>query len=81
MSASDSPLISAAAAAGEPWPFKSAVTGLVEVTDGPIAFIPVPRLRRRRNGWTPEAQRAFIDALEQCGCVARAARGTRDHLR
>lgn len=67
-------LISPAAAAGTPWPFESAVTGLVEVTDGPIAFTPVPRLRRRRNGWTPEAQRAFIDALAECGCVARAAR-------
>jgi hypothetical protein len=56
------------------WPFESAVTGLVEVTDGPIDFTPVPRLRKRRNGWTPEAQRAFIDALALCGCVARAAR-------
>jgi hypothetical protein len=62
------------AAAGDPFPFESAVTGLVEVTDGPIDFTPVPRLRKRRNGWTPEAQRAFIDALSACGCVARAAR-------
>lgn len=56
------------------WPFESAVTGLVEVSDEPIDFTPVARLRKRRNGWTPEAQRAFIDALAQCGCVARAAR-------
>jgi hypothetical protein len=69
-----SPLTCPAAARGEPWPFESAVTGLVEVTAGPIDFTPVPRLRRRRNGWTPETQRAFIDALAQCGCVARAAR-------
>ena len=62
------------AAAGDPWPFDCAVTGLVEVTDGPIAFDPVPRLRKLRNGWTDEAQRAFIAALELCGCVARAAR-------
>lgn len=62
------------AAAGDPFPFDMAVTGLVEVTDGPIEFEPVPRLRKRRNGWTPDAQRAFIDALSQCGCVARAAR-------
>jgi hypothetical protein len=55
------------------WP-EPAVTGLVEVTDGPIDFIPVPRLRKRRNGWTELAQRAFIAALEECGCVARAAR-------
>jgi hypothetical protein len=55
------------------WP-EPAVTGLVEITDGPIDFTPVPRLRKRRNGWTPEAQRAFIDALALCGCVSRAAR-------
>lgn len=62
------------AAAGHPFPFDTAVTGLVEITSGEIAFTPVPRLRRRRNGWTPDAQRAFIAALEACGCVARAAR-------
>lgn len=62
------------AAAGDPYPFDTAVTGLVELTDGPIAFNPVPRLRKRRNGWTPETQRAFIDGLASCGCVARAAR-------
>lgn len=56
-----------------PWP-EPAVTGLVDVTDEPIAFTPVPRRRNRRNGWTPEAQRLFIAALEECGCVARAAR-------
>jgi hypothetical protein len=57
------------------WPIPElAVTGLVDVTDGPIDFTPVPRLRRRRNGWTEPTQRAFIAALEQCGCVARAAR-------
>jgi len=62
------------AAAGDPFPFETGVTGLVELTDGPIAFDPVPRLRKRRDGWTPETQRAFIDALAACGCVARAAR-------
>ena len=61
-------------AAGHPFPFETAVTGLVEVTDGPIEFTPVPRLRKRRNGWTPETQRAFIDALSRCGCISRAAR-------
>jgi hypothetical protein len=39
-----------------------------------IAFIPVPRLRRRRNGWTEARQRAFIAALARCGSVAGAAR-------
>lgn len=62
------------AAAGDPYPFDMAVTGLVEITDGPINFTPVPRLRKRRNGWTPETQRAFIDALALCGCIAHAAR-------
>ena len=61
-----------------PHPFdelpSEAVRGPVEVTDGEIEFTPVPRLRRRRNGWTAETQRAFIAALGQCGCVARAAR-------
>ena len=56
-----------------PWP-EPAVTGLVDPTDEPIDFTPVPRQRKRRNGWTEPAQRAFIAALEQCGCVARSAR-------
>ena len=34
-----------------PWP-EPAVTGLVEVTDDPIHFTPVPRQRKRRNRWT-----------------------------
>jgi hypothetical protein len=44
-----------------PWP-DHAVTGLVEVTDEPIDFTPVPRQRKRRDGWTELAQRAFIVA-------------------
>src|SRR5438045_3940951 len=56
-----------------PWP-EPAITGLVDVTDDPIDFTPVPRQRKRRNGWTELAQRAFIAALEECGCVARSAR-------
>src|SRR4051794_3989036 len=55
------------------WPSLS-VTGLVDVTDGPIDFTPVPRLRQRRNGWTPETQRAFIDLLAECACITSAAR-------
>ena len=56
-----------------PWP-EPAVTGLAEITDDSIEFTPVPRQRKRRNGWTPEAQRAFVAALEECGCIARSAR-------
>lgn len=59
----------------EPPPPPYAVTGLVEANgEIDIEFEPVPRLRRRRNGWTPEAQRAFIMALATCGCVSRAAK-------
>lgn len=39
-----------------------------------IPFTPVPRLRRRRNGWTEPRQRGFIAALARCGSVAGAAR-------
>jgi hypothetical protein len=34
-------------------------------------FAPVP-LRYRHDGWTPERQRAFIEALADTGCVTRA---------
>lgn len=56
-----------------PWP-EPAALGLVDVTDEPIDFTPVPRQRNRRNGWTELSQRAFIAALEECGSVARSAR-------
>jgi hypothetical protein len=35
-------------------------------------FAPVPR-KYRHDGWTPERQRAFIEALADTGCVTRAA--------
>jgi hypothetical protein len=35
-------------------------------------FAPVPR-RYRHDGWTPERQKAFIEALADTGCVTRAA--------
>ena len=35
-------------------------------------FEPVPR-RYRHDGWTPERQKAFIEALADTGCVTRAA--------
>lgn len=35
-------------------------------------FAPVPR-RYRHDGWTPERQKAFIEALADTGCVQRAA--------
>jgi len=45
-----------------------AVGGDVPLPD----FAPVPR-RYRHDGWTPERQRAFIEALADTGCVTRAA--------
>ncbi len=45
------------------------------------AFTPVPRLKQRSNGWKPEVQRAFIEALAETGSVAAACRrvGRSDH--
>jgi len=37
-------------------------------------FGPVP-LRYRHDGWTPDRQLEFIEALAACGCVEEAARG------
>ena len=37
-------------------------------------FIPVPRAKERSNGWKPEVQRAFIEALADTGSVASACR-------
>lgn len=36
-------------------------------------FTPVPRLKDRTNGWKPEVQRAFIEALAETGSVKSAA--------
>lgn len=38
------------------------------------AFTPVPRRSQRHDGWTPERQRAFIEALADTGSVEAAAR-------
>lgn len=37
------------------------------------AFDPVPRKTARHDGWTPDRQRAFIEALADTGSVSRAA--------
>lgn len=36
-------------------------------------FTPVPRQRERHDGWTPERQRGFIEALADTGSVKSAA--------
>lgn len=38
------------------------------------AFIPVPRIKQRSNGWSDEVQRDFIEALADSGSVRSAAR-------
>ena len=38
------------------------------------AFTPVPRAAARSNGWKPEVQRAFIEALAETGSVKAACR-------
>ena len=38
------------------------------------AFVPVPRLKERSNGWSEEVQRRFIEALADTGSVTSACR-------
>ena len=35
-------------------------------------FTPVPRRRKRHDGWTPERQTEFIQALAECACIDEA---------
>lgn len=42
--------------------------------DDPLAFTPVPTERVRHDGWTPDRQRRFIEALALMGVVSRATR-------
>jgi hypothetical protein len=39
----------------------------------PPSFLPVP-LRARNDGWTPQRQTGFIEALAQSGCVDEACK-------
>lgn len=41
--------------------------------DDTPSFVPVPSASNRRDGWTPERQRRFIDMLAASGTVAAAA--------
>jgi hypothetical protein len=47
-------------------------TALVESPPPDAGFVPVPT-RLRLDGWTPERQRAFVEALADTGCVDTAA--------
>ena len=38
-----------------------------------LDFTPVP-LRSRHDGWTPERQSQFLEALAECGCVDEACK-------
>lgn len=42
--------------------------------DALTAFTPVPRQKDRSNGWKPQVQRAFIEALAETGSVQAACR-------
>ena len=47
---------------------------LKETENTGLEFTPVPRQRRRRDGWNEHRQKAFIAALAVCGMVGQAAR-------
>lgn len=50
-------------------------TARLPVSAGELpAFTPVPRQYQRHDGWTPERQRGFIEALADLGSVEAAAR-------
>ena len=49
------------------------VNGILCRRDDGHGFGPVP-MRYRHDGWVPERQLAFIEALADCGCVDEAAR-------
>lgn len=46
---------------------------LVPTTPVVPDFTPVPRKRNRYDGWTPERQRGFIEALAELGSVIAEA--------
>ena len=43
------------------------------------AFPPVPRAKERSNGWKPEVQRAFIEALADTGKFDLLVMGSHGH--
>lgn len=47
--------------------------GAFEALAPALDFKPVPRKRKRHDGWTPERQRGFIEALARTGSVSHAA--------
>ena len=51
-----------------------ASVGVGQDTPEPIDFTPVPRLRKRRGGWSEQTQRDFIACLQRTGSVAASAR-------
>lgn len=54
-------------------PLTPATPANTHPTADPASFTPV-RLSPRRDGWTAERQRKFIEALADTGCVSEAAR-------
>lgn len=56
-------------------------TARLPVSAGELpAFTPVPRQYQRHDGWTPERQRSFIEALADLGSVEAASRPLPHHL-
>ena len=53
---------------------RSVLATTPEFRDYSPAFDPVPSASTRRDGWTPDKQRAFIERLGECGVVSIAAR-------
>lgn len=58
----------------QPHPASPAANAAPAPEDDPLAFTPVPTDRARHDGWTPDRQRRFIEALALMGVVARAAK-------
>lgn len=57
----------------KPAPRRRAARASRPATSPDLAFEPVPT-RARRDGWTPERQTGFIEALAECACVDEACR-------
>jgi hypothetical protein len=58
----------------QPLRFRTGAPAMPDPAQTLPSFAPVPRAKDRTNGWKPEVQRAFIEALAETGSVKSAAR-------